>query len=199
MNTPNKLTMFRMLLTPVFLAALVIDFDYHFFIALAVFITASVTDMLDGKIARKKGLITDFGKFLDPIADKVLTTSAFLGFIYLGAQSGGGHFGYGIIWIVFIVIVREFIVASIRMLAAGRGKVVAADIFGKAKTVVQMIAVITVLVFEGVFEVWGGIPASVENAMIIAYNAELWFSSLLTVISGTNYIIKNREFIDYRK
>lgn len=198
MNTPNKLTVFRMFLTPVFLAALLIDFKYHLFASLAVFVIASLTDMLDGKIARRKGIITNFGKFLDPIADKVLTTSAFIGFVCLAERYDGGRFGRGIVWITFIVITREFLVASIRMLASANGKVVAADKAGKAKTVTQMAAIITVLAFEGIMSA-ANIPAEAENLMVVIYNILLWVSAVMTVISGINYTVNNKEFIDYHK
>ncbi|MBQ8533682.1 MAG: CDP-diacylglycerol--glycerol-3-phosphate 3-phosphatidyltransferase [Clostridia bacterium] len=196
MNLPNKLTIARMIMTPIFLATLIIDFKYHLFVALAVFGIASFTDMLDGNIARKQGLVTDFGKFLDPIADKILTTSAFVGFLALGGP--GLRYGYGMVWILFIILTREFAVASIRMIAAGKGKVVAADKYGKIKTVLQMFAVVAVLFVEGLIAAFA-LPESVVDILVIAYNVILWASTVLTVISGINYLSKNREFIDHRK
>ncbi len=201
MNLPNKLTVIRMILAPIFMALLCFEFiPFNFFLALIVFIVASLTDMYDGKIARRDNLITDFGKFLDPIADKVLTTAAFLGFIAL-------DIGFGIEWITLIILIREFAVSSVRMIVAAKGTVIAADKWGKIKTVVQMVAIITTLAFEGIREVLYMIAGMVNVSwlyqtitvisvpMIIVYNILLWASAVLTVISGVNYLIKNKEAI----
>ena len=128
MNLPNKLTVARMIATPIFMFFMMWEFKYNYLVALIIFILASLTDWLDGKIARKYNLVTDFGKFLDPIADKMLTTSALLGFI-------AKDVGTGITWIVFIVLFREFLIASLRLVAASSPvkKVVAANIWGKLK------------------------------------------------------------------
>ncbi len=189
MNIPNQLTVMRIFMTPIFLAALVIDFPFHYFVALLVFGIASLTDFWDGKIARKYHLITNFGKFLDPIADKMLTTAAFLGFILLG------H-GAGIVWITFLVLAREFIVASMRMLAATKGNVVAADKWGKIKTVVQMFAVVLVLASHGTIDLlatYAPTFTALNQPLIIAYTVVLWISAVLTVISGVNYLWKNKD------
>ena len=181
-----------MIMTPFFLLALVWQFPYHYFVALGIFILASLTDMWDGKLARKYNLITDFGKFLDPIADKMLTTAAFLGFILL-------DLGYGVIWITFLVLMREFMVASVRMLAAAKGTVIAADIWGKIKTVVQMVAVIMVLTFEGAMDLFARLCPDftmLNTPMIVLYNVALWASAVLTVISGINYLVKNKDCLD---
>ena len=178
-----------MIMTPFFLLALLWEFPYHYFVALAIFGVASFTDMLDGKIARKHNLVTDFGKFLDPIADKMLTTAAFLGFILL-------DFGVGVIWITFLVLMREFMVASVRMLAAAKGTVIAADIWGKVKTVVQMAAVVFTLLFEGLMDLFSQVCPDftlLNTPMVITYNVLLWASAVLTVISGVNYLVKNKE------
>ena len=146
MNTPNKLTIARIIATPFFMAALMIEFPFHYTVALFLFIAASLTDMIDGKMARKYNLVTDFGKFLDPLADKMLTTSAFLGFIKMGI-------GREITWIAFIVLFREFMVSSIRLVAvssATGGKVIAANIWGKSKTVSQMGGIIFALLLTAV-------------------------------------------------
>jgi CDP-diacylglycerol--glycerol-3-phosphate 3-phosphatidyltransferase len=189
MNTPNKLTVLRMIMTPFFLWTLLWDFPFHYVVALIIFILASLTDMWDGKLARKYNLITDFGKFLDPIADKMLTTAAFLGFIQLGL-------GKGVVWIAFLVLMREFMVASVRMLAAAKGKVIAADIWGKVKTVVQMVAIIMVLTFEGAMELFQMVCPDftlLNTPMVVLYNVVLWASAVLTVISGVNYLVKNKD------
>ena len=198
MNTPNKLTLLRMILVPVFMILLLWRFPGHYLLSLLVFIGASLTDLFDGKIARKQNIVTNFGKFLDPIADKMLTTAAFLGFMVLG-------FGYGTVWITLIILLREFLVSSIRMITAGSGKVIAADIWGKVKTVFQMTAIIMTLVFACAknafnFAFEGAVWLSIVFLIMdILSNIALWGSAVLTVISGVNYLWKNREFIDPSK
>ena len=121
------------------MAALMIDFPYHYTVALILFIAASLTDMIDGKMARKYNMITDFGKFLDPLADKMLTTAAFLGFIKM-------DIGWQVTWIAFIVLFREFLISSLRLVVVSSGgKVIAANIWGKCKTVSQMVGIIFAL------------------------------------------------------
>ena len=141
MNLPNKLTVARLIMTPFFLAALLIEFPHHYLVALILFAAASLTDYIDGNMARKCNLVTDFGKFLDPLADKMLTTAAFLGFIHLGI-------GVGITWITFIVLIREFLITSLRLVSAGKGNVIAANIWGKLKTVSQMVAIIVAMTMD---------------------------------------------------
>ena len=199
MNLPNKLTVLRIILTPVFMLTLVWNFPFHYAVSLIVFIAASITDLLDGKIARKRGLVTDFGKFLDPLADKMLTTAAFLGFIALGI-------GHGIVWIAFIVLFREFAVSSVRLIAStSGGKVIAANIWGKLKTVFQMIAIIFALTAKQFFEILSmlGVNAEILSAieliLSIATSALLWISAVLCIISGVIYIIDNKDFISQTK
>lgn len=190
MNLPNKLTVARLIMTPFFLAALLIPFPHHMLVALILFAAASITDYIDGNMARKCNLVTDFGKFLDPLADKMLTTAAFLGFIELGI-------GVGITWITFIVLIREFLITSLRLVSAGKGNVIAANIWGKAKTVSQMMAIIVAIggkYIESFFE-----SASVSLAVDIASNIVLWISAILTVVSGVIYVIQNKGFIDPEK
>lgn len=191
MNLPNRLTLARIAAVPVFLILLLWQFPFHYFAALVIFVAASLTDLFDGRIARSRGLITDFGKFLDPIADKMLTTAAFLGFISLGI-------GFGTVWITVIVLIREFSVSSIRMIAAASGKVVAADKWGKIKTVMQMVGIIMALTFEGFISLFPSLLA-VGTILRIAYNIVLWLSAALTVLSGINYLIKNKTFVDPNK
>lgn len=136
MNLPNKLTVGRIFLVPFFVAAMLISFPCNNIAAIIIFVIASVTDMMDGKIARKKNLITDFGKFADPLADKILVLSALLCFVQKGLC--------GCVPVI-IVLFREFTVTSIRLIAASKGKVVAANMWGKVKTVSQMIAIITII------------------------------------------------------
>ncbi len=192
MNIPNRLTVLRIIMTPLFLVALVWEFPFHYFVALLIFIAASLTDWWDGYLARKNNLVTNFGKFLDPIADKMLTTSAFIGFVALGL-------GEGIVWITFIVLTREFMVASMRMIAATKGNVVAADWWGKVKTVVQMVAIIMVMAFHGFMELFQMFVPQftlLNTPMVILYNIALWLSAVLTVISGVNYMIKNKNCLE---
>ncbi len=191
MNLPNKLTLIRMIMTPFFLVALLLDFPFHYLIALAIFSVASYTDYLDGSIARKQGIVTSFGKFLDPIADKMLTTSAFLGFMVL-------DIGWGTVWITFIVLLREFVVASVRMVAVSSGgKVIAANIWGKLKTVVQMVAIIFAMTVEQ-FKALFTFPV-LNGILDILTSVFLWASAVLCVISGVIYLIDNKEFIDTTK
>ena len=134
MNLPNKLTMLRIILVPFFVLFMTIEASpVNTFIALVVFVIASLTDMLDGKIARKYGLVTNFGKLMDPLADKVLVMSAMLCFV---------SSGWAPAWIVIVILTREFLVTSLRLIAAGEGTVIAADKWGKIKTVTQMIWII---------------------------------------------------------
>ncbi len=199
MNLPNKLTVIRMILTPFFLITLLIDFPYHYAVSLLIFVVASITDYLDGNIARKQGIVTSFGKFLDPIADKMLTTAAFLGFMVL-------EIGHGVVWITFIVLLREFIVASVRMVAVSSGgKVIAANIWGKLKTVAQMVAIIFAITAKEAVELFVAfkVPATVMEKIVPILNIStdilLWISAILCVISGVIYLIDNKEFIDTTK
>ncbi len=191
MNLPNKLTVIRMVLTPFFLITLLLEFPFHYLAALIIFSVASFTDFLDGNIARKQGIVTSFGKFLDPIADKMLTTAAFLGFMVLGI-------GWETVWVTFIVLLREFIVASVRMVAVSSGgKVIAANIWGKLKTVSQMVAIIFALAAKQLEELWN--LAAVNSLLNVLVSVLLWISAVLCVISGVIYLIDNKEFIDTTK
>ena len=189
MNLPNKLTVGRILLVPFFVAALLIPFPMHTLAALLLFIAASVTDLLDGKIARKNHLVTDFGKFADPLADKILVLSALLCFVQLG-------------WCdcvaVIVVLFREFAVTSIRLIAASKGKVVAANIWGKVKTVTQMVAIITILVLRSAGDIVsltiGDVPM-MNTAFYITGECLIWISTIFAIISGVIYIIQNKHFI----
>lgn len=191
MNLPNKLTVGRIILVPFFVVALLANFPLNNAVALIIFIAASLTDMFDGKIARKNGLITDFGKFADPLADKILVLAALLCFVQLGICDCIA---------VIIVLFREFSVTSIRLIAASKGKVVAANMWGKAKTVSQMIAIIAVIAMQIVLE----LPevrlnfintATFEPIFFVVGEILIWISVVFTIISGVVYIIQNRQFI----
>lgn len=193
MNLPNKLTVGRIVLVPFFVAAMLIDFPLHHLVALAVFAIASLTDMFDGKIARKNNLVTDFGKFADPLADKILVLAALLCFV---------QNGYCDCIAVIIVLFREFSVTSIRLTAASKGKVVAANIWGKVKTVSQMIAIITILVIQTFLDFSAAtFPFSAEtystlnSVFIISGEILIWISTVFALISGVIYILQNKKFI----
>ena len=189
MNLPNKLTVARILLVPFFVAALLIDFPLNNLAALALFGAASITDLLDGKIARKHGLITDFGKFADPLADKILVISALLCFVQLGLCDCVA---------VIIVLFREFTVTSIRLIAASKGKVIAANIWGKVKTVTQMVAIICVLVMQIVLDIGAlgvALPCCLRCIFYWTGEGLIWVSTLFTVISGIIYVKQNKHFI----
>ena len=175
MNTANKLTLLRVVLVPVFMAFLLMNGTAWQFAALAVFVIASLTDMLDGQIARRCNQITTFGKFADPLADKMLTTAAFLVFMQKGIINS---------WAVMIILAREFMVAGVRLAAVSEGKVIAASFWGKFKTVSQMAAIIIAILVLN-------IPAVPQSAAVIVTNIFVWISVVLTVISGADYLVKN--------
>lgn len=190
MNLPNKLTITRIIMTPVFMFCLLCAFRFHYLVAMLIFIAASLTDMFDGKYARKHNLITNFGKFLDPIADKMLTTSALLGFIAL-------NIGAGTAWVTFIILLREFIVTGVRLSAASSGKVIAANIWGKAKTVVQMISLIYGMFAQFLIFDCGVGSGSLAGIVLSSFTTVfLWLSAVLTVISGVIYLVDNKSVID---
>ena len=196
MNTPNKLTLARMIATPIFMAVMLIDFPYHYLISLILFIAASLTDMIDGKMARKYNMVTDFGKFMDPLADKMLTTAAYLGFMFI---YGGTQYAWHIVVITFIVLFREFAVSSIRLVAVtAGGKVVAANMWGKCKTVSQMAGIILALAVYGANEIFT-IPSDVFAIADIAIVVLFWISAILCVISGAIYIWGGKEYIKNAK
>ena len=190
MNLPNKLTVLRVILAPILLIVMMIDFKFNMGLSLLIFIIASLTDLFDGKIARKRNLITTFGKFLDPIADKLLVFAAFIGLWKTGAV-------IGMEWIIFIAIVRELLVASARMLAATDGNVIAADIFGKLKTVAQMTAIIAVMFFEQLKALFAfpDVPDVFVSVLNITGSVLMWITAVLTVFSGLNYLKGCKKYI----
>ena len=183
MNLPNKLTVLRICLIPLFLLFLYCDFIPHnFLIALLIFGFASFTDMLDGKIARERNLITDFGKFMDPLADKLLVISAMIAFVGLNLTPS---------IVVIIILAREFLVTSLRLVAANSGIVIAADKWGKYKTVSQMIWVCYIMLSK-----WMLTTFNLSNfAVTINYISYVLAGIVvfLTVYSGYNYLMKNKE------
>ena len=192
MNTPNKLTLARMIATPNFMVIMLLSFKFHYLISLVLFIAASLTDMIDGQMARKYNMVTDFGKFMDPLADKMLTTAAYLGFMFV---YGGTNLAWHIVIINFIVLFREFAVSSIRLVAVtAGGQVVAANMWGKCKTVSQMLGIIFALLVYAINEIVA-IPASTFAVLDIVIIALFWISAVLCVISGAIYIYGGRQYI----
>ncbi|MCI6859635.1 MAG: CDP-diacylglycerol--glycerol-3-phosphate 3-phosphatidyltransferase [Clostridia bacterium] len=187
MNLPNKLTLSRIIMIPfIMLFYLVPMFPYCKVVALALFLLASFTDMLDGKIARKYNLITNFGKFLDPIADKLLTSTV----LFMIVADGTVNMYFGVITLT-IVIGREFMVAALRQLAATKGVVIAADKLGKYKTVSQMVALTGFLLYSLLMTEIG--VCTFNTVLMWVCNVFLGVSVLLTIISGINYMSKNKE------
>lgn len=180
MNTPNKLTVLRIIMVIPFMAFLMLcpGNSTYITIALVLFILASLTDAVDGHMARTYNQITDFGKFMDPLADKMLTTSAFLGLMSFGRASAVA---------VMLILTREFMVSGIRLVAASGGRVIAASVWGKLKTVFQMVAIIASIIL--LYPVFPQAGAGAVTHILV------WISSIVTVISGADYVIKNIDVI----
>ena len=195
MNLPNKLTVMRIALVPFFMFFLIfsniLGETPSRIIALVIFAVASITDMLDGKIARKYNLITDFGKFLDPLADKMLVLGAFTALLFnITAAEGRTPFTYVFVCAVFIVIFRELAVTSLRLVASGKeGVVIAANMPGKIKTVSQMICVICVILDPVIF---GGLNHIISYITVI-------FMAVMTLYSGINYFMAYKGVINTDK
>ena len=185
MNLPNRLTVIRIILTPVFLFLFMADFiPYNNIFALIVFVIAALTDLADGKIARKRNIVTNFGKIADPIADKILSSAVLLGLMLLDMCS---------IWVVLIVLTREFAVSAIRISAASQGLVIPANIYGKIKTVLQMVFSILVLLL---FSVQGFLPYEIPHTRLIV-NIMMWILAFVTLFSGIIYIKDSFKVIDF--
>ena len=174
MNTANKLTMLRMALIPVFLIVLYVGFKGSYYAAMAVFIVASLTDFVDGYIARSRNQVTDFGKFMDPLADKILVFAALLWFAEQGVVPA---------WIVLIVLVRELMVTALRLVAVDSGRVIAAGILGKVKTATTMVC-LTIMFLP--------VPPWLVYTCVAAI-------AVTTVVSGVEYFIKNKDVLNWNK
>ena len=171
MNLPNKLTLFRVILIPFFVLFMLGDITvYDKWIALSIFIVASLTDLLDGKIARKYNLVTNFGKFMDPLADKLLVCSALICLVALTKIPA---------WIVIIIIAREFIISGFRLIASDNGVVIAASYWGKFKTTFQMVMICLMI-------------ADIEAISLIT-TVVMWIALILTIVSLVDYLIKNKD------
>lgn len=172
MNLPNKLTLLRVFMIPFFVVFMLTDLggSYGKYIALAIFIAASLTDMLDGKIARKYNLVTNFGKFMDPLADKLLVCSAMICLVDKGRLAS---------WIVIIIISREFIISGFRLVASDKGVVIAASYWGKFKTTFQMVMIVLMI---------ADIAVLAPLTTIV-----MWIALILTIVSLADYLIKNKD------
>ena len=178
MNLPNKLTVLRVLMFPFFVVFMLTDIggSHGKYISLALFALASLTDLLDGKIARKYNLVTNFGKFMDPLADKLLVCSALICLIELDKIPS---------WMVIIIIAREFIISGFRLVASDNGVVIAASYFGKFKTTFQMLAVCLMI---------ADLPA-----LHVVTQVVLWIAVILTVVSLIDYLVKNKSVMKENK
>lgn len=195
MNLPNKLTVLRMIMVPFFVLALLWPFPHHYLVALALFEIASYTDHLDGKLARKYHQITDFGKFMDPLADKILVISALVCFVSLGLCD---------VWLVLLIIAREFMVTSIRLVAAGKGTVIAANNWGKIKTVSQIVAICVILLLQYIAEL-----GSLELVQFVNQDVLMLFwaigeiflaiATFFAVLSGLVYLRQNWDIVKNAK
>ena len=177
MNLPNKLTILRVLLIPFFVFFMLVPIvPYSNYIAVAIFVVASLTDLADGKIARKYNLVTNFGKFMDPLADKLLVCAALICLVATGQLAA---------WIVIVIISREFIISGFRLIASDNGVVIAASYWGKFKTVFQMIMICLMIANIGMFK--------------IITDIVMWIALILTVVSAIDYLHKNKDVMKETK
>lgn len=192
MNLANKLTMIRILLVPIFLLFITVkNIPYGSIIATVIFIIASITDQLDGYIARSRNQITNFGKFMDPLADKLLVTAALVSLVELKLVAS---------WAVVVILAREFAVSGLRTLAASNGKIIAASWWGKIKTVTQMVAILLLLLKVNIYTSVDAINFVDNNLFLnsfFTYVPEIimYIAVLITIISGIDYFIKNKHVI----
>lgn len=194
MNLPNKLTVLRIALAFIFMTLLFVDGMPARIAALFIFLSASLTDALDGYVAKKNNQVTDFGKLMDPIADKILVLAAFLAFVQMGIIQA---------WMVVIIIFREIAVTSLRILALSKGKVLQAETGGKHKTVWQLFTILAIMIFiilrtggKDVFKFWTtGAEATYKDAIFFV----MLFTVALTLTSGLSYLLKNREVYSNEK
>lgn len=184
MNTPNKITVFRMFIAPLFLVIFFLNIEHKMLISALIFALGAVTDAIDGHLARKNNIVTNFGKFLDPIADKMLVTAAFLALMQVGLCN---------IWIVMLMLTREFAITSVRLIAAAQGVVIPANIGGKIKTVFQMVSLITIMLVGEINSLLSlGLPLAVIS------NVMLGITAVISVASGLVYIWDSRKVIDFK-
>ncbi len=192
MNLPNKLTVSRLVLTVFFLVAVFVPFPLSNTLALTFFAIASITDFFDGRIARERKLITNFGILMDPLADKILTCSAFIALVERGVlDEKVGVQVYA--WMVVIIVARELAITGLRMMAASKNVVLAAEGYGKHKTISQMVSISALLVLVSVNE-WGELGAKIFTPWVSWFAwVTLWLAVVLTALSGSLYLWNNRE------
>jgi CDP-diacylglycerol---glycerol-3-phosphate 3-phosphatidyltransferase len=190
MNLPNKLTLSRFVMTVAFLAAMFAEFRFHVTVALFLFSGAGLTDYFDGKIARRDKLITNFGVLMDPLADKIMVCSAFIAFVGLNWIAA---------WMVVVIVARELAITGLRLLAASRHVVLAAEGYGKHKTISQIVAIIAILVHHSYLD-WDGVGTAIFGFSLFGKPWIEWFAPVaiwtavaLTIISGTLYLWRNRH------
>ncbi|MDR1464991.1 MAG: CDP-diacylglycerol--glycerol-3-phosphate 3-phosphatidyltransferase [Oscillospiraceae bacterium] len=189
LNTPNRLTLLRVVLTPLFLAAMLLPLSHRYLWAALLFCLASATDFLDGHLARQRNQITVFGQLLDPVADKILATAALLAFMQLGWCN---------IWAVMLVLTREFLITSVRLVAVSQGMVIPANRWGKAKTVSQM-TFTALLLFLADLRNWvPALPMS-DKAFTLLANVLMWLVAAMTLVSGLTYLSGARKVINFTK
>ena len=185
MNTPNKITVARMFVAPIFLVIYFLGTEHRMIISALIFAIGSITDAIDGRLARKNNMVTNFGKLLDPIADKMLVTAGLLAFMKDGLCN---------IWIVMLILTREFAVTSVRLIASAQGVVIPANIGGKIKTVLQMVSFIVIMVLG---EIKTAFNAEIPLALVS--NILLGITAAVAVVSGLIYILDSRKVIDFKK
>lgn len=202
MNLPNKITVARILLVPVFVVALLLPMDSANLIALGIFVIASITDSLDGHIARSRNMVTNFGKFLDPLADKLLVSSALIALAGMNKIPS---------WFVMVIVAREFMVTGIRLIASGEGRVIAASIWGKLKTITQIVAISLLLLDSTPYlvddkhdvfminklkDLFSTLTVSpVMNTIGILSTIAIILAVVITVFSGIDYLVKNKDVL----
>lgn len=202
MNLPNKITVARICLVPIFIVVLFLPFSWSSLAGLIIFIIASITDSLDGHIARSRNMVTNFGKFLDPLADKLLVSSALIALVGMDRIPS---------WFATIVIAREFMVTGIRLLANGEGRVIAASIWGKVKTITQIIAISLLLLdstpalpadesdvfmigkLQNLFTTFSVTP--IQNTIGILATVMIIVAIVFTIFSGADYLVKNKDVL----
>lgn len=190
MNTPNKLTLSRIILSPIFMVFFLMENVYCRALSLLIFAVAALTDLWDGYLARKYGIETNFGKFMDPLADKILTTTVFISFLALG---------YVKAWMVMSIIIREFSITGLRSLAAYRGVVISPTASAKFKTVLQMVTIVAILLYinlKAILPALGYEGDFFELVLVIQiFDWMMLVTTVVTILTGIDYLIKNASII----
>lgn len=190
MNTPNRLTLARIILSPIFMVFFLMENVYCRILSLLIFTFAALTDLWDGYLARKYGIVTGFGKFMDPLADKILTSTAFISFVALG---------YVKAWMIMTIIIREFFITGLRSMAAYRGLVISPTLSAKFKTVLQMLSIVTILLYinmKTIFVSSGYNGDFFENKLIVeGFDWMILVTMVVTVLTGIDYLIKNASIL----